>query len=246
MANYWKLVNDVLMEADVLLLILDARFIQETRHMEIEDKVKRMKKPLIYVISKSDLVDKKQLEIYKKNLANSVFVSAKEHHGTKILRDAIILEVKKIGLKNAVVGVLGYPNVGKSSIINALKGKKSASTSIESGHTKNIQKINIDNRLMLLDTPGVIPYNEKSFLKHNMIGTIDFNKSKEPDVVAMEILIRFPGKVESFYGVKTDEDKEQTITNIAMKRHMLVKGGHPDFMRTARMILKDWQAGNIK
>ncbi|MBI5881377.1 GTPase, partial [archaeon] len=62
MANYWKLVNDVIREADILLEILDGRSIDETRNIEIEDKVKKSGKVLIYVINKCDLVDKDKME----------------------------------------------------------------------------------------------------------------------------------------------------------------------------------------
>ena len=244
--NFWKLVNKVIEEADILILLLDARLIDETRNPEIELKVQKANKPLIYVITKSDLVKKEILE--KRHLKPSVFISAKEHSGTTILRNRILMEGKRAykDKKDFKVGVLGYPNVGKSSLINAMKGKRAAPSSSVSGFTKGIQKVRADNRLIFLDTPGVIPYMEKDNTKHAFIGTIDFNKVKDPDIVVIGLMEKYPGEIESHYGVNVSDDLEVSLELIAKKRNMLRKGGIPDVDRAARMILKDWQTGKIK
>jgi ribosome biogenesis GTPase A len=246
--GYWDIVNRVIDDADILLLLLDARLIDETRNKEIEQKVERQKKPLIFVITKCDLVNKKTVESYKKQIKNSVFVSARKHYGTTMLRDKILIEKRRSykDLKSVKVGVLGYPNVGKSSLINTMKGKKSAPTSILSGHTKAVQKIKADNRITFLDTPGVIPYKERDAEKHIAIGTIDFTKAREPDLAAMTMMTKYPGIIEKYYGVKINDDKEETLIDIAKIRNILIKGGKPDIKRVARMILKDWQKGEIK
>lgn len=246
MGNFWTMVNQVIGDADVLLMVLDARLVQETRNSEIEYKVKQANKPLIYVVTKSDLVEREEAEKWKNTLKPCVFISSTKHLGTTRLRERILIEAKRAypDKYSVWVGVLGYPNVGKSSLINALKGKKSAPTSITSGYTKGIQKIRADNRIMLLDTPGVIPYAEKS-TNHALTGTIDFNKVRDPDLAAMDLMTKFPGRVERFYGVKVNKDLEETIEAIAVKNNILIRGGTPDALRMARMILKDWQKGLI-
>ena len=246
MPQFWKVVNDVIKDADVLLLLLDARLIYETMNAEIENKVRKAGKPLIYVITKSDLADKNVIEKWKRQIKPCVFVSAKEYHGLKMLRNRILIEGKRNLVDKVTVGVLGYPNVGKSSLINSMRGRKSAPTSILSGYTKGLQKIKSDNKITFLDTPGVIPYQEKDEVKHSLIGTIDFTKTREPDMIVMELMGKFPGKIEAFYDVAQDEDPELTIEHIAMKNNVLKKGGKLDIMRMSRMILKDWQKGVIK
>jgi len=244
MPNFWNIVNKVIHDADILLMILDARMIPETRHVELEDKIRKSGKPLIFVLNKSDLADKHVLEQYKQKIPNSIFMSAKLHQGTIMLREKIMMTATRLGLKKVKVGVLGYPNVGKSSIINALKGRASAKTSSISGYTRGMQKVHT-SKLMLLDTPGVIPYHEKNILKHNMIGTIDYSKEKDPDILVMMLMDEFPGMIEKYYDVKILDDKEQTLETIAKKKKMLSRGSEIDIRRTATMILKNWQTGKI-
>ena len=136
MVNFWRLVNKVIKDSDILLLVLDARMPELTRNREIESKIKENKKKIIYVLNKADLIEKSHAEKIKKTLNPCVFVSSKEKLGGTMLFKKIFELSHGEGCS---VGVLGYPNVGKSSVINLIKGRKSASTSSYSGHTKGIQ-----------------------------------------------------------------------------------------------------------
>lgn len=246
--NFWKAVNRVIREADILLLLLDARFVDESRNREIEDKVRLVRKPLIYVITKSDLVEKEKVEACKRTLRPSVFVSVKDRTGRTRLKERIIIEAERVyGNKERInIGVLGYPNVGKSSLINFMKGKHSAQTSSLSGYTKTTQTIKSDRRLYFIDTPGVIPYMEKDALKHVSMSVIDFMKVRGPDLMVMELMRKYPGKIEAHFGVPVSGDKEKTIEEIALKKNVLMKGGLPDIERICRSILKDFQKGKIR
>ncbi len=248
MPSYWTLVKHVIQDADILLLVLDARLVNESRNSELERRISDSGKPIIYILNKCDLVNREETQKLCKELQPSVMISAKEHLGVSKLRERIHIEAKRLHKKEVVVGVLGYPNVGKSSLINALKGRKSASTSPLSGHTKGLQRIRVGRRILLMDTPGVIPYNEpkeKHFIKHAAIGSIDYTHIREPDIVVVDLLSKFPGRIEAYYGVESNDDPYDTILEIAKKRRVLKKGGTPDEMRIARMILTDWQKGRI-
>lgn len=86
-----------------------------------------------------------------------MFVSSREHQGTKILRNSV---KELLGGREGVVGVVGYPKTGKSSVINALKGRHATSTSsvpMSTGFTKSLQLVRIDSRIYAIDSPGVIP-----------------------------------------------------------------------------------------
>ncbi|MBU2561798.1 MAG: 50S ribosome-binding GTPase [Nanoarchaeota archaeon] len=243
MTNYWKIVNNVIKSSDILLEVLDARLIGESRNVEIEEKVKKAGKPLIYVINKCDLVAKEKLDAAKRELKPCAFISAKEHLGTSYLREEIMKRAPKGSFK---VGVLGYPNTGKSSVINLLKGRNAAPTSPISGYTRGFQLIRVNRRMYLLDTPGVFPYMEKDEGKHAMIAAKTFSSLKDPEGAAMELIERFPKLIEEYYGVKHSDDPEEVLESIAFKLNKLKKGGLPENNAAARIVLKDWQEGKIK
>ncbi|MFW5852544.1 MAG: GTPase, partial [Nanoarchaeota archaeon] len=143
MPNFWRVLNKVISEADVIVEVLDARSIEQTRNTEIEDKVLKAGKKIIFALNKCDLASKAKLEKYKRELGNAVFVSAKEHHGTLLLKNAILKAADYS--KTISVGIVGYPNTGKSSLISTLVGRSKAKSSSESGFTKGLKKIRLSS-----------------------------------------------------------------------------------------------------
>src|SRR4030042_833292 len=119
------LIDNVIKEADILLEILDARFMEKTRNIEIENKAKVLGKTLIYVLNKSDLIDIKnpKMEDGFEDLKPKLFFSSKNRKGVATLRKIIKIEVKKMKKDIVNVRIVGYPNTGKSSLANILVGK---------------------------------------------------------------------------------------------------------------------------
>ncbi|HLC52398.1 MAG TPA: GTPase [Candidatus Nanoarchaeia archaeon] len=242
MPSFWKHVNEVLREAEIIIEVLDARMIDETRNKEVEDKVRLYGKRLLYVLTKCDLVQKEQIEPVKKTLVPSVFVSSKDHLGTTILKKKI-LEMSRG--KSVTVGVVGYPNVGKSSLINALAGRRAAKTSPESSYTKGIQKIRVDSKILLLDSPGVFPSMEKDRNKHGKTGAVDHSKIKDPETAALNLINDEKNLIKKYYDLKSN-DIEQILEELAIKFRKLEKGGKPNIEVAARFLLKEWQRGKIR
>lgn len=243
MPSFWEIVNRVIEQSDVLLEVLDARLIDKTRNIEIENKVRQAGKKLIFVLNKADLLTYEEMKQKKRELSPCVFVSCTMHQGTMKLREAIM---KAANYKERiVVGVLGYPNTGKSSLINAIKGRAAAPTSAQSGYTKGIQKVSVGGGIMLLDTPGVIPYQEKTDYKHAITSAVDPSKVKNPDVVVADFIVANPGMLEAHYGVETHDDPMMTIEEIAVKRGKIKRGGVANFDAASRMILQDIHRGRI-
>lgn len=254
--KYPDIVKDVIEISDIILEVLDARFIDETRNKEIEEYIKNKGKLIIYVLNKMDLVDYAKVKaiIASENLYPYVFFSCKDKTGGKNLREKINIEASRVKneYRRKQVGIIGYPNTGKSSVINRLAGKPAAKISSEAGFTKHMQKIRLSKGVLLLDTPGVIPLAEDSniyardLVKQARIGIKDYNKVKEPELIVVELMKNFPGVFEKFYGIEANGDYDILIEKLGRRRNFLQKGGTVNEDKTARSILKDWQENKIK
>lgn len=254
MVSYKALVKDVIKKADVLLEVIDARFPDETRNPEVEQELARLNKPFIIVINKCDLVSREKLEKTKANLskiAPAVFVSSKDRSGTTILRHQILESASKKGLEKGqevLVGTLGYPNVGKSSVINSVTGRHRASTSPISGHTKGVQKVDAGSRIMFVDTPGVIPFGENDEYMQGLLGVKDANHLQDKVGVSLmiieKILSENKNALESFYNITVENENSHAILEkIGKQCNFLQKRGEIDETRTATRIINDWQSG---
>ena len=242
MKNFWSIVNAVIDEADIILLVIDARLVEQTRNKELQQKVLMKKKTLITVINKCDLVAKESLESYKNLFHPCVFVSAHKFFGMTLLRKMILRYAKEFPV---TVGVVGYPNTGKSSIINSLKGKGSAGVSSVSGFTKGKQNIKVDNKIRVIDTPGVIAQSDDKKSTSLSI-TASVNVKEDPDVVVFELFKTYDEQIARYYEIEDDfSNSEELLELIAIKLNRLKKGGEADVETTARLILQDWQKGKI-
>jgi len=242
-------VNYVIELSDIVLCILDARFIEETRNYETEAKIKEFQhKRIIYVLNKADLaghIEQKELN----KLSPNVLVSCKTRRGVNELRNKIKIIGRQMDKKPIYVGVIGYPNTGKSSIINLILGRKEiAKISPESGFTKGVQKLKLSEDVYLLDSPGIIPATERfnELVKLAKIGVKTYDRTDDPELVVHELMKLHPGLFEEFYKIDAKGGSEIILEELGRKRGILMKGGIVDADRTARVILRDWQKGRIK
>jgi ribosome biogenesis GTPase A len=253
MTGYRMMVNDVISRADIILEVVDARFADETRNGDVERDVERSNKKFILVLNKCDLVPREILERTKSRLskiAPTVFVSCKDRLGTTILLHTI-LEHTDIRERDILVGVLGYPNTGKSSVINVLAGRHKAKTSPISGHTRGVQLVKAGSHIMLLDTPGVIPFGENDECIQGILSVKDATHLRDPIGVAMKIIERFFAEnrtaLESFYHVTLEGlDSYDALLLIGRTCNLLRKKGEVDETRTAVRVINDWQKGLLR
>jgi ribosome biogenesis GTPase A len=258
-AKYPFLAEKIVQMSDIILEVLDARFIQETRNSELEKQISKQGKKIIYVFNKSDLVDIRKIKGEETDLLSpKVFVSCMTRKGGKELRNKIKITAHNVekrvdtALGKITVGIIGYPNTGKSSIINLLVGKPAAGIGADAGFTKGIQKVNLTTGIVLLDSPGVIPNkqysssNIQAMSQHTKVGARSSSQVKYPEVAVSEIVREFPNLLEKFYSIDSEGDSEILIEKLGRKRGLLKKGNEVDEDKTARIILKDWQEGRIR
>ena len=272
---YWDVIKRIIVESDVVLEVIDARMIGLSRNEEVENLIKEIGRPMIYVINKSDLVKK---EVLRENLGmfgkeKVVFVSNRDKSSYKILLYTIRKEFKKYGkrilptddgtsegykfrLPNAeiVVGVLGYPNVGKSSIINGLAHKKKAKVSKKAGTTHGMHWIRVSDDIKIIDSPGVIPLQADDDLRYGLIGARDIEKIRNLDTVSYGIIKMFMKNdkkaFEKYFDIIIDdnekEDFDLIIEKIGKRKGYLQSGGVVDENRVFTNILKSWQDGKLR
>lgn len=238
-------VRRIIREVDVVLEVLDCRDPDGTRNREIESYINNGNSVLIFVLNKCDLAEESELVPLKRRLsgiAPTVFTSAKDKYGIGKLKEAIHRHAPALPVK---VGIVGYPNVGKSMLGNALKGRRSAGVSPVPGYTKSQQWLKVSDDILLYDSPGVIGKEDERGLA--IIGAIDADKCEDPEACAHQILDRLnfenPGEIERRYGVEYGND---VLEHIARKRGKLLKGGVPDLKAAGKIVIREWTKGTLE
>ena len=238
---------------DVIIEILDARAPHSSSNPVIDKIVKE--KPVIKLLNKSDLsdpLDTKKWQQYfnKSEHQNSIAINAMTSESKNEIVNLISqLSERKEG-KNTLTMVVGIPNVGKSSVINMLAGKKIAKTGNEPAITKGQQKINLRNGIMLIDTPGILwPKIEdpESGLKLAALGSIR-NTAVGYDEIAIYIIKflmqKYPDYLKARYKIDLlSQDEHEIIELLAKKRGCLSKGGKIDLTKISEIIADDLRRG---
>ncbi|MBW6451226.1 MAG: 50S ribosome-binding GTPase [DPANN group archaeon] len=240
----WNYVFGIVRETDFVIEVVDARVPYESRSERLERAVKSIGNNLVVVLNKADLVPKEFTEKTKAIISEEypcIFISSKDRHGVVRLKN-VLREVSK-GEK-VRVAVIGYTNTGKSSIINALRGKKSAKVAPTPGYTKYGQWVKMNENILLWDTPGVLPSGKISAIK----GNINQEKTKNISIYSRELLdIIMKTKVNNLkelYNVET-MNYDEIIKSIAKRRGFVLKGGELDLKRAEKAILIDWNRGKL-
>ena len=239
--GFWIIVKKIVKDADIVLEVLDARFPNITRITRLE---KMAKEKLILVINKADLVSKKTLDKIKTEFKNSKYVLVSSTNSKNIW------ELIKLIKNKGKVAVIGYPNTGKSTLINRLSSGGRAKTSSESGFTHGKQLIAGKKGIMLMDTPGIVPFEDRDEVRLGLVSGISPSKLEDPDLVATKLIYIFKKnnclEFERYYGVDMSLDSYSILLEIGKKRHMLLKKGEIDERRAAISVLEDWHNGKIR
>ena len=244
---------------DVVVEIIDARIPLSSKYIGVEKLIGS--KPHIIVMNKSDLADINESKKWKKFLSQNstvLLTSANSNKDISNIISAIIdagkdtiakLTAKGLLPRPVRVMIIGLPNVGKSSIINKLIGKKKAKTGAKAGITRQQQWVRINPRVELLDTPGIIPMkleNQDAAYKLAMVNSV--GEATYDNIEVAKVLInllkeKYPGQTAEYY--KIDNPDDLNIENIGRARNLLILGGDVDINRCAALILSDFRHGKI-
>lgn len=247
--GFWTIVDRVIDSVDIVLLVVDARMPEMSNNKRLREIADRKKKKLVVVFNKKDLVSEDGLVELKRKYPYAFFVSGIKNEGVSRLKTELLIMAKRGGIEKPRVGVVGYPNVGKSAIINAMAHRARAAISAKAGTTRGVQWIRVGG-LQLLDSPGVIPYKEGE-VKLGIMGAKNPEKIRNEEKVACEIIRMIVSKnrnaLEEFYGIKiSEEDSYGIFLDIGKKRGFLLKGAKVDEHRTAMQIIRDWTRGKLR
>ncbi len=262
MAKTKRQIIEALNLIDIVLEVIDARIPKSSKIIDIEEFTKN--KPRILIMTKYDLCDKKETKKwidYYQNLGYKVIPLDLFNDSLKPLYQIIgelmkevnqKREKKNMGKRRARILVVGIPNVGKSTLINRLVGKKATTTGNKPGVTKNVSWIRINQELELLDTPGILWPKFEEDVSYNLATLTAIKEEILPiDAVCVYLLQTlnkyYPNILKERYGIEEfNEDICMVLEQIGTKRGCIAKGGVVDYEKVYSLLLKEVKDGNIK
>ena len=272
---FYKELNKMMDDADVLLEVLDARDPLGCRARNAESKFLGVNKDrrIVLVLNKIDLVPPEVVEKWLVYLrreypcvafkastqVNGRVGQASKKGGSNVSNtslavgaDTLLQLIKNYSrchkMKKAItVGVIGFPNVGKSSLINSLKRSRAVGVSSQPGYTKVMQEVQLDKKVKLLDSPGVIfqddTIDNTGLLLRNCI-SVDALEDPIPTAEAIIGRCKAEQLMAQYYTTRFNSPGE-FLYLLAQQQGKLKKGGIPDKERAARNLVQDWNTGKI-
>ena len=261
-----ELIQTHLKLVDVVVELLDARIPISSRNPQIDDLVGD--KPRIVLLNKYDLCDKSVLRDWINYFDSrgivAIPINSISGDGTKKLLKQLKIETKPLVDKMISRGrvprairmmIVGIPNVGKSSLINTLVGKKTARTGNKPGVTKGKQWIRIRDDIELFDTPGILwpKINDKVVgLNLAFTGAINDDTLIMEDIgfeLIRELIKRYPNALKTRYKLEEmDFDEVETIEvmdEIARKRACIEKNKEIDYLKVAKLVVYEFRKGRL-
>ena len=247
---------------DLVIELVDARVPMSSRNPDIDELGKN--KARLILLNKSDLAEDKWndawSEYFREKGFSVVKVNSKKGGGIKSINGVIqeackekIERDRKRGILNRPVRamVVGIPNVGKSTFINALAGKACAKTGNKPGVTKGKQWIRLNKTLELLDTPGILwPKFEDQEVGKRLafIGSIK-DEILNLEELSLELLdyirTNYPGLLNTRYGIEEEGTPVSLLEAVADKRKCLIRGQEIDYAKAAGIVMEEFRNGKI-
>ncbi len=247
----WRSLARIIKRSDGILEVLDARDPLGTRSPRVEEMARAFNKKVLLVINKSDLIPRSVarawLEYFSSHNVSAVLISSLKGYGKGVLK----AELKKMSQAGvSTFCVVGYPKTGKSSLINMLKGYKSAPVSKVPGswgYTKSYTVYRVASDIYIIDTPGTIP------VEGDELESVIRGKSPEelydpvkPAMFLLERAMKYnPNSVVEAYGI-VERDPYKILEELAAKRMWIYKSTHePNVEEAARAVIRDYHRGKL-
>ena len=246
---------------DIVFEVIDARIPYSSKNKDIDDIVKN--KPRVIIMTKIDLCDINKTNKWVKYYENMGYIvitmDLVNNPNMKIIFDKIkpiIDEInnkrisKGLKIRRSRVLVVGVPNVGKSTLINRLVGKKSTNVGNKPGVTKNLEWIRINDKLELLDTPGILwPRLDDYDIAHNLASMTAIKEevldSEDISIyVIKKMLNDYSENIVNRYNI-TEKDDIIVILDQIGKKIGAIRNNETDYDRVYLKVIKDLQDGYL-
>lgn len=250
----WNELHKVIDSSDIILQVLDARDPMGTRSKYIEEFLRKEKphKHLFFILNKVDLiptwVTQRWVAILSAEYPTIAFHASLTHPFGKGSLINLMRQLGKLHIdkKQISVGFIGYPNTGKSSIINALRSKKVCNVAPIAGETKVWQYITLMRRIFLIDCPGVVYPSAETDTEKVLKGVVRVELVTSPEDYVVEVLKRVrPEYIKKNYRIENWTSSTDFLEQLAKRSGKLLKGGDADIAAVAKMVLNDFQRGKL-
>ena len=254
-----KKAAEAMEKVDMIIEVLDARLPQASCNPMIEELRTFRQRPCLKILNKSDLADpaatKVWLDFYNKQKnVHAVALSCKKPSDVAKI-PALSLKIaphRGTALKPLRIMIMGIPNVGKSTLMNALLKKRVAKVGDEPAVTKMQQRLYLGNNMVLTDTPGMLwpkiahPSDGLMLAASHAIGSNALIEEEVATFLADILLVRYPQLLSARYGFATEGiDGVSVIEGVALRRGLRIKGGELDLEKAAHIFLQDYRIGAL-
>jgi ribosome biogenesis GTPase A len=261
MTSARKKAGETLAVADVVVEVLDARLPEASSNPMIHELRVFRQRPCLKLLNKADLADPEATKAWLAYFdaqpgVKAVAISCKKASDVARIPGLAqkLAPHRNDAVKPLRLMIMGIPNVGKSTLMNALVKKKVAAVGDQPAVTKSQQRIDISNRLTLYDTPGMLwpkiahPVDGLMLAASHAVGVNAYIDEEVATWLAGFLLEHYPALLKARYGLATDGiDAVAVIEAIAKKRGCLIKGrgGELDLEKAAAILLVDYRTGTL-